>query len=100
MIRYYRSARAKNGKLIEAIQFAKEVTEYLNKKYSPLLCQVYTATSGDYGTIYWYGDHKDLASVESFQRQLTSDQGYWAIVNKGIGSFIEGSIHDTMMSSL
>jgi hypothetical protein len=100
MVRFQRSGRAKNGKILEAIRFATEVSEYINTKYSPVSVQVYTAASGDYGTIYWYADYKDFASFERIYAQLRSDKGYWAIVNKAMEWFIEGCFHDTLLSSV
>ncbi len=100
MVRFQRVGRAKNDKFLEAIQWAKEVSEYINTKYSPVSIQVYAEMLGDLHTIYWHGDYKDFAAVESILAQLMSDQGYWAIVNKGVGWFIEGSFHDTLMGSV
>jgi hypothetical protein len=100
MVRFQRLGRAKNGKLLEAIRFAKEVAEYINTKYPPVSVQVYIVASGDYGTIYWYADYRDFAAFESVSAQLRSDQGYWVIVNKAMEWFIEGCFHDTLMSSV
>ncbi|MGA3115026.1 MAG: DUF6039 family protein [Syntrophobacteraceae bacterium] len=100
MVRYQRSARAKYGKFPEAVQLSKAMTEYINTKCSPLSLQAYATVFGDVGTLYWYVDLKDFASYESLQRQVRSDQGYWAILNKGAELFIEGSYHDTLMSSV
>jgi hypothetical protein len=101
MIRFQRSGRAKNGRWIEAIQFAKESAGYLNKKYSPLSCQVYaTAGFGDIHAIYWYVDYEDLASIDKINAQIMSDQGYWAINNKLMECFIDGSFHDMLMRSV
>jgi len=100
MIRFQRSARARGSKVLEAIQFAKEVAEYLNTKYAPVSVQVYTELFGDVNTIYWYSDYKDLATIEGINAQILTDQGYWAIVSKATDLFIEGSLHDTLMSSV
>ncbi len=100
MFRFQRSARAKVGKALEAVQFAKEVAEYINTKYAPASVQAYTEQFGDINTIYWYVDYKDLATIEGINTQLLADQGYWAIVNKAADLFIEGSLHDTLMRSV
>lgn len=98
MIRFQRSARAKGSTALEAVQFAKEVAEYINTKYAPVSVQVYSELFGDLNTIYWYVDYKDLATIESINAQLLADQGYWAILGKATDLFIEGSLHDTLMS--
>ncbi len=100
MFRFQRSGRTKNGRTPEAIMWAKEIADYLNAKYSQVSLQVYTQFFGDFHTIYWYADFKDLATWESFVVQAMSDQGYWAIVNKGTELFIEGGFNDTLMSSV
>ena len=100
MFRFQRSARAKGGKALEAVQFAKEVAGYINTKYAPVSVQVYTEQFGDLNTIYWYADYKDLATIEGINAQILTDQDYWAIVSKATDLFIEGSLHDTLMSSV
>jgi hypothetical protein len=100
MVRFQRLGRVKNGKYLEAIQWAKEVAEHINTKYSPVSLQVYTETFGDVHAIYWHGDYKDLAFFDSSYAQVLSDQGYWAIVMKGMELFIEGSFRDTLMSAV
>lgn len=38
--------------------------------------------------------------MEAYNAQVMADKEYWAIVNKKAAEiFIEGSIHDTLMSS-
>ncbi len=99
MFRFHRTAQASRGKLQDAIKFAKEVTEYLNAKYTPLSVQAYSEVFGDGGRIHWYADYQDLATIEKINAQLLTDQGYWAILTKWADAFIEGSVHDTLMQS-
>ena len=98
MLRFYRTGRVKNGKnlFIEAVQWAKEVAGYLNGTYS-LSMQVYSEIFGDFGSIYWYVDYKDLATADAVGGKLMSDQKYWAMVNKGMELFIDGTFHDKIM---
>lgn len=101
MIRFRRSAQAKNDKFfLDGVRIAKEVAEYINAKYAPVSVQVYTELFGNFNTIHWYIDYKDLATLESISKQLLADQEYLAIVSKGDELSIEGSIHDTLMRSL
>ncbi len=99
MFRSQMSGQAKSDKLDEAIQFAKEVTEYINSKYAPLSIQAYSGIVDDDNTIYWYSDYKDLSTIESFRAKLRSDQEYWALVFKGLDCFVERSFHETLMST-
>jgi len=101
MFRFQRTGRVKNAQFfIEAVQWAKEITEYINTKYPQVSLQVYTEVFSDIHTIYWHADYKDLATLESVQSQLMADQGYWAIVNKGMGCFMEGTWKDILIRSL
>ena len=99
MIRFQRSGKTKSGKLLDGIRFAKEIAEYINAKYAPVSVQVYTELFGNVDTIHWYVDYKDLATVESINTKLLADQGYWAIVNKGMEFFVDGSFRDCLISS-
>jgi hypothetical protein len=100
MFRFQTSGQAKNDKLGEAILFAREVAEYINNKYPVASVQVYSEVFEDFNNVYWYSDYEDLATIERFRSQLRSDQGYWAIVFKGMEYFTEKSFRDTLMSSV
>ena len=100
MFRFHRTARVSRGKFPEGIQWAKEVTEYINTKYAPASLQAYAELFGDVGTVHWYADYEDLATIEKLNAQLLADQGYWALLSKAADSFIEGSAHDTLIQSL
>jgi len=99
MFRSQTSGRAKNDKLPEAVQFAREVAEYINSRYKPVSVQVYCEVVEDFSNIYWYSDYKDLATIENFRARLRLDQGYWAMVFKGIEYFVERSFRETLMST-
>ena len=96
-VRVHRTARISDGMIQQAFQFAREITEYINTKYPQISVQVYTEAFGAVGTIHWFVDYKDLATVEHITGQLFSDQGYLAILGKAPGLFIEGSVHDTLL---
>ena len=99
MFRFLTFGQAKNDKQVEAIQFAKEVADYINSKYKPVSVQVYSEVFEDLNNIYWYSDYKEfIATIERLRAQLRSDKGYWAIVFKGMDYFMERSFHETLMS--
>ena len=99
-IRTHRMARISGGKMLEAIQFAKEVTDYINNKYPQIPTRVYSEAFGAVGTIHWFSECKDLATLERTIQQLFADPGYLSILSKAIGLFIDGSVHDTLMISI
>jgi hypothetical protein len=100
MFRYQTSGRAKNDKLPEAIQFAKEVAQYINGRYPSFSVHVYSEIVEDFNNIYWCSDQEDIATIEKFRAQLRSDQGYWSMVFNAMEYFTEGSFHDTLMRSV
>ncbi len=68
MFRFLTFGQAKNDKQVEAIQFAKEVADYINSKYKPVSVQVYSEVFEDLNNIYWYSDYKDLQRLRDFVR--------------------------------
>jgi hypothetical protein len=73
--------RARAGKLREAIGLSKEMAEHVTSKYDVKL-QVHLQQFGPTGTIYSIGEVKDLATMQTIQGKLITDEGYWAIVRK------------------
>ncbi len=76
MIRWTRSARIVPGKMLQAMQWGKEIAEYVSNKYKTQV-SVYMDSFGEFGTIRWYCDYEDLAALERFGNQLNTDQEYW-----------------------
>ena len=86
-------------KYAQAIQWAKEITEFVNKKYK-IQASVYIETFGKVGTIHWFCDYADLAALDKVRNQQVTDQEYWQIVNRSAELFIQGSFFDTVMQSI
>jgi len=76
------------------------VTTYLNGTFEQANFQVFTQRFGDVNTISWQADFDTLASLESYQQAVSVDQGYWELVDKANGLFMDGSINDTVFESL
>ena len=93
---WMREAYVKDGKMMEAIQFAKEIAEYDNKLVNGKT-RVYMEIFGDVGKIYWVAENVDLATMQSINRKLMADPGHLAILGKAVGLFIEGRSKDTLM---
>jgi len=100
MIRWQRSIRVAGGKILEAIQWAKEVTAYVNGKQPNHKVQAFSSRFGDTNMLFWQVDFEDLASLDKFQQSFNNDQGYWDLVNKATPLFIEGSSYDTVYEEL
>ncbi len=99
MIRWTRGARINPGQFLQSVQWAKEVTEFVNKKYK-IKVSVYMDYFGEYGTIRWFCDYADLAALEKVGNQLLLDQEYLQKVSKGADYLIPGSASDTVMRAL
>jgi len=100
MIRFQRSIRSARGKGLEATQWAKEVTEYINGKHPETRVQAFSPRFGDISTIVWQVDLSDLAALDKFQQGLNADEGYWAMIKKSSDLFSEGSVNDTVFESM
>jgi hypothetical protein len=96
MVRFQRSLQAVVGKFPQAVSFAIEITEYVNKRYQTDL-KVFTDSKG---CIFWITDYPDYATFGEVRSQITKDQGYWEIVAKAEGVFIDESLHDTVMTPI
>ena len=99
MIRFQRYAVASGPNPLKAIQWAKEVTEFINGKWPERKLEVFTGQFGAYGAIYWSVDFEDLVSLESWTNQILADQGYWEMLSKAEGLFQEGHGRDIVMRS-
>ncbi len=95
MIRFMRSAQFRRGK--GAVQWARETTDYINVLYPKNPIHIFTARFGAVNTIYWMADFEDFTSLENWQVQIGSDEGYRELRKKSIETLIEGSIVDTVM---
>ena len=103
-IRFHRKAQIHEGKLLEAIQWAKEITEYVNANYREVFVSLYIEKSGIATIIHlhWFVDYKDQATYNSLGRQISSDEKYLALISKSSerGLFIGESVHDTLLTSV
>ena len=98
MVRWTRSARIAPGKDTQAIQWAKELTDWINKKYSGHL-SVYMDCFGEAGTLRWFEDFENLAAVEKRMQQGMGDQEFWQKVSQ-VPTMFQGGVFDTVMAAL
>jgi len=100
MVRWARSVRITSGKYFpQAMQWAKEITEFANKKYK-IQMSVYMDIFGESGTLRWFVDYADLAAMEKFRNQVLTDQEYWQKAAQASDFFIQGSVFDTVMQAI
>lgn len=90
---------ARGLNLPKAVEWAQEVTEYINTKHPGGNLQVFTGQFGEYGAMYWFADFEDLAALDHWAQQILAGPGYWEAIGKAEGLFQEGSIEDKVMRS-
>ena len=100
MIRWQRSIRSSGARNLEAVQWAKEVTDYINSKHPDHKVQAFSSRFGDVSLLVWQVDFEDLAALDKYQESFNTDQGYWEMVNNAAGFFIEGTVYDNVFESL
>jgi leucine carboxyl methyltransferase len=98
--RTHRKAQVVDGKTSEAIRFAEEVTKYLDTKYPERSGYVYMEESGTATTIHWFGDYESLDAIKRIQSEILSDKQYLALLKKAQGLFVQGSVRDTLLTSI
>jgi hypothetical protein len=98
MVRWTRSGRIAPGKELQAIQWAKELTAWANKKYGGHL-SVYMDCFGEVGTVRFFDDFENLADLETKLQQVMADQEYWQKISPAPTLF-QGVAVDTVMATL
>jgi hypothetical protein len=98
--RWQRSSQISSGKNEEALQFALEVSEYVNNKYPEITVRPYIEVFGTVGKVHWFVDYDSLATFERINSKLLSDAGFVALIKGAANLFIEGSGRDTMVMSI
>ena len=97
-VRWMRSAQISRGRIPEGLAWAKEVSAYVEKKFSLPVVEVFMDSFGEVGTIRWMMDFPDLNAVDAAFAKTMTDADYWKMIDKATKSelFIDGSIRDTV----
>jgi hypothetical protein len=100
-IRWMRSAQIANGKMMEALAWAKETAGYVEKKVGSKV-EVWMDAFGNVGTVRWSADFTDFAAVEKAQLAIMTDQGYHQLVEKAFknGLYLDGQSVDIVSRSV
>ena len=99
MVRWTRGARIKYVNFNQGVQWAKEIAEFVNKKYK-IQVSVYMDSFGEFATIRWFCDYKYLAAFENLAGQILVDKEYMQIVSKGTEFLVPDSVLDTVMRAI
>jgi hypothetical protein len=93
--RVMRTLRANAGEIPIALQWAADLTAYVNKNY-PLSVQ-FGAEFGS-NNIQWHWEIDSLDRLQQLNLKLLKDREYWAFMQKAKGLFVEGTMKDTILS--
>ena len=97
MYRFTRSARIKNAACMPAaLQFATEVTAYLNKHYA-LNMKLGVGTL-DEPIIQWHFELDSADELATLNEKLAADQEYLALVEKYKDTWFARSMNDTLVT--
>lgn len=96
MYRFERTATVKTaGDLPAALQFATEVTSYLNKRHS--LNMKCGAEIFGGAAIHWYFDAESLDGMTRLNSALLQDREYLGLLDKVKNVWKEGSMKDSIV---
>ena len=97
MFRMIRTATVKTAsKSGAAMQLAGEITAYLNKTYS--LNMKFGMEIFGAGKIHWHLETDSLDKSTAINAKLMQDRDYQALLEKGQGLWLEGSLKDTLVT--
>lgn len=97
MFRFERTATIKNAAdEPAAVQFAGEVTSYLNKRHA--LNMRYGVELFGAGNIHWYFDFDSLDKANQLNAALLHDREYCEMLDKAKALWTDGSMRDTVVN--
>ena len=97
MFRFERCATVKTaGDLPAAVQFATDVTGYLNKRHSIHLS--FGIEIFGEPRIHWYFDADSVDKMTQVHAAMLKDREYLGMLDKVKGIWVEGSLKDTVVS--
>jgi hypothetical protein len=97
MYRFERKLTVKNvADMPAAMQFASDVTTYLNKRYD--LHMRFGAEGFDKSRVHWFYDFENADKSAALGQSLLQDAEYNALLNKAKGLWLDGSLEDTFVN--
>ncbi len=97
MFRFMRTATAKNAaSLPAALQFAGEVTSYLNKRYS--LNMKFGIEMFGAPRVHWHFESDSLDKMHQLNIKLTQDREYLGMLEKFKDVWADASMRDTILA--
>ena len=100
MIRTMRAVSVQSGKARPAVQWAKEVAEWVNTHQPGHDVRVFREVLGRSGTIYWTSEVEDLATLERLTAEREDNPEWQTLMERAAGLFAPGSLRDTLLRSV
>lgn len=96
-IRWTRTASIKNGRVMEAVGWSKEICAWGEKKHG-VKVDTWVDVVGNVGTMRWSTDYPDVATFDAKFTAINMDPEYHQYVAKAYKDelFIDGSGADTL----
>ncbi|MFN0247039.1 MAG: hypothetical protein ACKV2T_09025 [Kofleriaceae bacterium] len=96
-IRWTRTSKIKNARMMEAVAWSKEISSWGEKKHG-VKVETWLDVVGEFGTIRWSVDYPDVASWDAKFLAINMDPEYHQYVAKAMKDelFIDGSGLDTL----
>ncbi len=99
MFRFIRTVRPRTAAhLAPGMQWAAEVTAYVNKTYA--LNLKFGAELFGKGRIHWHFDTDSLDKITAMNAKMMQDRDYQALLEKGKSLWLEGSAKDGIVAIL
>jgi hypothetical protein len=96
MYRFIRTVRTKTqANVAPALQWAGEVTTYINKTYS--LGLKFGSELFGKGRIHWHFDTDSLDKITAVNAKMMQDREYLGLLEKAKALWLEGSNKDTIV---
>src|ERR1700733_15240246 len=99
MIQFSRTSSIAPGKIVDALAFAKEVSEYLYQHYD-VKTQVAMPVGSNPHRISWRSAYPSMAALDGFHVKLLTDANYLELVARASSIFVAGSTNDEIWRSI
>lgn len=99
MITFIRSAVIAPGKMAEALAFAKQIAELVQRKHGATV-QVLLPIGGNPSSIAWLVHYDGMAQWEALNAKLLGDSDYMGMIGSTSATFVPGSLHDEIWKAL
>jgi hypothetical protein len=95
MITLTRSASIAPGKAREAINYAKQIAQYLREEHATT-AEILMPVGGNPYRIAWQIHFAGLAELDSLSAKLNADNEYLEMIARNSAWVIPGSVHDDL----